>query len=207
MTAGSSMRQPRACGDWPADRRGSHAHLLDSTTLDGSDLRIAAPGSEAAALDRENGTSSRDGCGRSAGRPVADVMVTRPKTLPIDASVGDVRAVLEDDHVVMALLTEDGVLRGTLVRTDLPDDAASSAPALPWSSTAGRMAAPTDSAASVHQRLLESSQRRLAVVDTEGRLLGLVCLNGRRTGFCSDAGVAARASARRDTNASEASSR
>lgn len=203
MTAGSGTPQPRVCENWPGDRGASHAHPVDPTTVDGPDLCVAAPGPKAATVDREQGTSSQDGC----GRPVADVMVTRPKTLPVDASVGEVRAVFEDDHVVMALLAEDGVLRGALVRTDLPDDAASSAPALPWSSTAGRTAPPTDSAAAVYRRLLESSQRRLAVVDSEGRLLGLVCLNRQRTGFCSDAGVEARASARRGTHAAEASSR
>ena len=35
------------------------------------------------------------------------------------------------------------------------------------------------------------------LVDDEGRLLGLVCLKRRRTGYCTDAGVAERARSRR----------
>ena len=36
-------------------------------------------------------------------------------------------------------------------------------------------------------------RRRLAVVDRSGHLLGLLCLKRSGRGFCSDAGVAARA--------------
>jgi CBS-domain-containing membrane protein len=132
-----------------------------------------------------------------AGPTVADVMLSRPKALPADASVADVRAVLADDHVVMALLTEDGVLRGTLLREDLPDTAPDAAPALPLSRLVGRIVAPAAPLADVHELLLRTGRRRLAVVDEEGRLLGLLCLTRRRTGYCSDAGVAERARSRR----------
>jgi predicted transcriptional regulator len=128
---------------------------------------------------------------------VADAMISRPKALPADASVADVRAVLADDHVVMALLTEDGVLRGTLLREDLPDTAPDAAPALPLSRLVGRIVAPAAPLADVHELLLRTGRRRLAVVDEEGRLLGLLCLTRRRTGYCSDAGVAERARSRR----------
>ncbi|MGR6964102.1 CBS domain-containing protein [Geodermatophilus sp. URMC 61] len=133
------------------------------------------------------------------GPTVADVMIGRPKTLPADASVADVRAVLADDHVVMALLTEDGVLRGTLLREDVPDTAPAAAPALPLSRLAGRTVAPAALLADVHASLLRTGRRRLAVVGDEGRLLGLLCLKRRRTGYCSDAGVAERARSRRCT--------
>jgi hypothetical protein len=43
-----------------------------------------------------------------------------------------------------------------------------------------------------HQLLLSTGQRRRAVVDHSGRLLGLLCLKRRLTGFCSDNDVAAR---------------
>jgi hypothetical protein len=51
--------------------------------------------------------------------------------------------------------------------------------------------------ADVHALLLHTGRRRLAVVDGAGRLLGLLCLTRRRTGYCSDAGVAERARSRR----------
>jgi CBS domain-containing protein len=133
----------------------------------------------------------------AAGRAVTDVMIGRPKTLPAGASVDDVRALLADDHVVMALLTEDGVLRGTLLHEDLPDSAPGVAPALPLSRLTGRTVAPAVPLADVHELLLRTGGRRLAVVDEAGRLVGLVCLKRRRTGYCSDAGVAERARSRR----------
>ena len=158
--------------------------------------------SSVTSVGREDPVGS-DAPGPSAGLTVADVMITRPKSLRSDASLGEVRAVFEDDHVVMVLLTEDGVLRGALLRGDLPDDAAPSAPARPFSSTTGRTVDPAESADAVFRWLLERGRRRLAVVDAGGRLLGLVCLKRRRTGFCSDAGVAARVRARAGTTASD----
>ncbi|MGY1746573.1 CBS domain-containing protein [Blastococcus sp. SYSU D00695] len=129
------------------------------------------------------------------GPLVGEVMVRMPKVLPATASVADVRAVLADDHVVMALLTDGGRLRGTLLREDLPPDAPPSTPALGLSRLAGRTVSPAEPLAAVHRRLLAEGVRRLAVVDDDGRLLGLVCLKRRRDGFCSDAGIAARARA------------
>ena len=123
-------------------------------------------------------------------------MISRPKALPVRASVAEVRRILADDHVVMALLTEDGVLRGTLLREDLPDAAPDTAPALPWSRLTGRTVAPITPLAEVHVHLLWSGRRRLAVVNESGRLLGLVCLKRRRSGYCSDAGVEKRARTR-----------
>ena len=125
----------------------------------------------------------------------ADVMIASPKVLPADASVGDVRSLFDDDHVVMVLLAEDGVLLGTLLRSDLPDTVPASAPARPLSTTTGRTVSPAAPVAAVYRRLLEQGARRLVVVDGANRLLGLVCLKRSRTGFCTDAGVAARSRA------------
>ena len=44
-------------------------------------------------------------------------------------------------------------------------------------------------------QLIAAGARRLAVVDGHGLLRGLVCLKRRRTGFCSDLDVRARAMA------------
>jgi CBS domain-containing protein len=130
------------------------------------------------------------------GRTVAEVMVTRPKTMTSDASVAAVREVLEDDHVHMVLLTERDVLRGTVVRTDLVG-ACDADPVLPSARLAGRTVPPHASAEAARQLLLARGERRLAVVDGEGALLGLLCLKRRRTGFCSDADVLARTLERR----------
>ena len=127
----------------------------------------------------------------------ADVMLRRPGVAPVTASVGEVRAAFADDHVHMVLLVEAGRLRGTLVRADLERAASPAGPALDVASLEGRTVPPHADAEVVRQRLVRSGTRRLAVVDDDGTLLGLLCLKRRQTGFCSDADVAARAADRR----------
>ena len=116
-------------------------------------------------------------------------MVRRPKTLPSTASVGDVRAELADDHVHMVLLVEDGRLRGTLVRDDLPASAGAGEPALAWSQLTGRMVPPDADAEVVRIQLVACGARRRAVVGKDGWLLGLLCLKRHENGFCSDTDV------------------
>jgi len=61
---------------------------------------------------------------------VTDVMLSRPKTLAADATVGDVRAFFANPHVMTALLVDDGRFRGAIDRGTLPGDAADDAAAL-----------------------------------------------------------------------------
>ncbi|MBB3045470.1 CBS domain-containing protein [Nocardioides sp. LMS-CY] len=126
-------------------------------------------------------------------RTVAEVVVRLPKTLGRAATVAQARSAFERDHVHMLLLTDDGQLLGTLVRADLPDDAPGADPALGYAVLEGRTIPPSVGVEQARQLLLSRGERRLAVVDGEGRLVGLLCLKRRRTGFCSDADVAARA--------------
>ena len=95
----------------------------------------------------------------------------------------------------MLLLTDNGRLLGTLVPSDLPASG-SDAPALGYATLDGRTVPPHLSAEDARQLLLSAGQRRRAVIDASGRLLGLLCLKRRLTGFCSDDDVAARASER-----------
>ena len=122
---------------------------------------------------------------------VREVMLRHPKTLPADASIGQARAALHHDHVHLVLLTEGGRLAGTLTRTDLPP-AGTPGPALAWSTLVDRTVSPDAPAGVVHGLLIGRGIRRVAVVAADGSLLGLMCLTRRRTGFCSDADVAAR---------------
>ena len=123
-----------------------------------------------------------------------DVVVRLPKTLPVDTSVAQVRACFADDHVHLLLLTESGRLLGTLAREDLAGVA--DGPALVHSRMAGRTIPAELPAEDARQLMLLRGQRRLAVVDDEGVLVGLLCLKRHRSGFCSDADVAARAAER-----------
>lgn len=123
---------------------------------------------------------------------VADVALRLPKTLPPGTTVAEAREAFADDHVHMLLLTAGGRLLGTLVRADLDraDDGADLA--LAYAVLAGRTLAPTYDAEDARRLLVARGERRRAVVDADGRLLGLLCLKSRLTGYCSDADVAAR---------------
>ncbi|GLY17070.1 CBS domain-containing protein [Kineosporia rhizophila] len=140
-------------------------------------------------------TGSTRAPGELVGLLVADVLLQRPKTLPAGATVAQARAAFDDDHVHMLLLVEaDERLAGTLVRDDLADAAAGAA--LAHASLQERTLSASLSAEEARQVLVAAGQRRRAVVDTDGRLVGLLCLKRRLTGFCSDRDVASRAAER-----------
>lgn len=92
----------------------------------------------------------------------------------------------------MLLLTEGGRLLGTLVAGDLPSSGADDDRASTYATLEDRSVPPHFPAEEARQLLLSTGQRRIAVVDHSGRLLGLLCLKQRLTGLCSDNDVAAR---------------
>ena len=95
----------------------------------------------------------------------------------------------------MLLLTERGILLGTLLRCDLPAKAAGSECARTYAVLEGRTVTGEVSAEVARQLLLTWGHRRLAVVGQDGTLRGLLCLKRRLEGFCSDADVLARKAA------------
>jgi CBS domain-containing protein len=119
-------------------------------------------------------------------------MVRRPTVLSAAAALAEVRGLLADGHVHMVLLTDGPRLRGTLVRSDLPATVDGCRPALPFARTDGRTVTADAAADEVLARMVRTGERRLAVVDGDGTLLGLLCRTRRGDGFCSDADVAAR---------------
>ncbi|MGJ9423674.1 CBS domain-containing protein [Aeromicrobium sp. CF3.5] len=127
----------------------------------------------------------------SSHSTAGDVMMRRPRTLSANASIGEARTVLRDDHLHMVLLTDGTKLVGTVTRSDLPEPAAVGL-ALRWATLEGRTVGPGTSVASIEQMLVDQGRRRLAVVDADGALLGLMCLKRRGRGFCSDDDVESR---------------
>ena len=107
----------------------------------------------------------------------------------LDLSFAETRELFRDDHLHMALLVEDGRLVAALERSDLdwpqPDDAPARSIGVPDERTVAPDA-PLDAAAESMRR---DGRRRLAVVDEEGALLGLLCLKADGSGFCSDRGA------------------
>lgn len=150
-------------------------------TSGGSELITTDPGP-----DRCTATPPLD------GQSVLDVVVRLPKTMSPRATISEARAAFADDHVHMLLLTEGGRLLGTLVAGDLPSSGADDDPASDYATLEGRTVPPHLPAEETRQLLLSTGQRRRAVVDHSARLLGLLCLKRRLTGFCSDDDVAAR---------------
>lgn len=125
-------------------------------------------------------------------------MLRSPIVLSASEPLDEVRRVFDSSHVHMVLLTASGrvgeALLGTLVRDDVPP--AGPGTALTHARLDGRTV-PVDLAAEDARRAMRAAgERRLAVVDPEGRLRGLLCLKRSGDGFCTDAEVASRRAAR-----------
>jgi CBS domain-containing protein len=116
---------------------------------------------------------------------VSDAMLPAPTTHPASALVGDVRALLVDDHVHMALLVERARLVATVEREDLPPPDLDRALARSIGVLTGRTVAPEAPLHAVADSMRRRARRRLAVVDDRGELVGLLCLKANGRGFCS----------------------
>ena len=124
----------------------------------------------------------------ASGRLVRDVMVKRPKTLPADATVGDLRRQFENPRVQTALLADDGHFAGAIAPTELPDTAEPSEPARAYARVDVPTLAPDATMAEALALLDARGDFRLVVLDGEGdgaTLAGLLCLDRRGTTFCT----------------------
>jgi CBS domain-containing protein len=114
-------------------------------------------------------------------------MITRPKTLSDGATVSDARRVFENPRVqVCPLVEDDGRLVGELTRDLIPDSADDAAPARGYSGDRPPTISPHASIGQAMERLEQLGSERLAVIDEDGRLAGLLCLNRRHGRFCVD---------------------
>lgn len=130
---------------------------------------------------------------RTHDEPTAlDIAIRAPSVLPPDCSVAEVRAFFGSDHVHLALLVDDsGRLVSTLTRDDV-DGVDGSLPAAGFGRTAERVLSVELSETEVREQLARLGVRRAAVVDGEGRLVGLVCAKRSGRGYCTDRGIADR---------------
>jgi predicted transcriptional regulator len=124
----------------------------------------------------------------AAGRLVRDVMVHRPKTLPVDATVADLRRQFENPRVQTALLADDGRFAGAIAPTELPETAGDAEPARAYA-RADVPTLPPDATMAEALALLDArGDFRLVVLDGEAEgatLAGLLCLDRRGTKFCT----------------------
>lgn len=134
----------------------------------------------------EDCANTKTAYGDAAESAVEDVMIKRPKTLPVEASVGDVRRLFENASVQTGLLVDDGRFRAAIERPNVPESAPDHAPAIDFAVTATATVHPSTPMRTAMDLLDAESTRRLVVVDEDGETLrGLIALNSSRSGFCS----------------------
>jgi CBS domain-containing protein len=133
------------------------------------------------------------------GQTVADAMLHKPKTVTPGFDVAHLHAFFEDEHVHAALVLDAaGQLLSVVTRGDLEGHEAD-VPVAALGCLEGRVVSPDADLARTWQAMVGGHLRRLAVTDPDdGTLLGLLCLNRSRLGFCSDSNVAERASSTPD---------
>jgi CBS domain-containing protein len=133
----------------------------------------------------EDCTNERVTRDAAAGLRVRDAMVASPKTMPADGSVGDLRAAFANPHVMTALLVDGPEFAGVVHRDALQDDASDEQPARPLARRDVPTTRPDAPLAEALTELDERAERRLVVLDGDGRTLrGLLCLSRDRGGFC-----------------------
>jgi CBS domain len=119
-------------------------------------------------------------------------MIMTPKISGPEATVSDMQAQFENDHVHAVLIVHSGVLLAVVERSDLDRSTSDEASALSVGRLSGRVVTGDHSLQAAHRWMTGSCTRRLAVVDEDGRLVGLLCLKRDGRGFCSSANLQSR---------------
>jgi CBS domain-containing protein len=116
---------------------------------------------------------------------VGDVMISRPKTLPPSALVGDVRQVFDRKNVRTVLLVEGEAFRGAIERDRVPSSAGDDEPALRFADRQPLSTTPETPMRDALSLLDGREEPRLVVLDDDGvTLRGLLCADSAGTGFC-----------------------
>lgn len=115
----------------------------------------------------------------AAGPTVRDVMLAEARTIPPDTPVEDVRETFANPRVKLLLVAEGERFLGTLT----PDAVPAAGTIADGVDTETATLSPDDGIARALELLEHTS--RVPVVDADGRLHGLVCLNRGRSAFCA----------------------
>lgn len=114
-----------------------------------------------------------------------EVIVARPKTLPVEGTVAALRRLFANPHVVTALLVDGALFAGAVELEDLPIDAPDELPARELAGPDVDSIHPDAPVTAALARLDDAGECRLVVLDPGGRTLhGLLCLTRERSGFC-----------------------
>jgi predicted transcriptional regulator len=123
---------------------------------------------------------------------VRDVMVARPKTLPAQSTVAELRAHFENPRVRTALLADDGRFAGAIAPDELPASADDAEPASAHARTDLPSVGPDATMADAMALMDSRGDHRLIVLGADGETIaGLLCLDSGGTGYCSDGGAPA----------------
>jgi CBS domain-containing protein len=116
---------------------------------------------------------------------VGEVMIARPKTLPGDALVADVRRAFENPSVRTVLLADEGIFRGAIERDRVPADAPDGGAAAGYAETDPVTVTQGMSVPEAIELLDSREEPRLIVLDEDGTTLrGLLCFHRGTSGFC-----------------------
>ncbi len=113
----------------------------------------------------------------------ADLMLRDPKTLTSEASVGEARELLANPKVQMVLLADGRAFKGAV--THIPADVSPRDRAVDYVDPDAEVISPQASDDEAFERAAANPNRRVIVLDETDNLLGLLCLNQSRTGFCT----------------------
>jgi CBS domain-containing protein len=121
----------------------------------------------------------------ASGLTAADVVHRKFTALPATATVGDVRAwFAASAHRRVAVLADaDGRYAGSLTPGHVAGDLDAARPAAEIADH-GPTVAPDATATDAEHLALSTEARRAAVVDGDGRLLGIVSVTDDLTAFC-----------------------
>jgi predicted transcriptional regulator len=118
---------------------------------------------------------------------VADVMVRRPKTLPADASVAELREHFTNPRVRTALLADEGRFEGAVAPEELPETADASEPARAYARRDVPAVGPDATMAEALAQMDSREDHRLIVLGDDGvTIIGLLCLDRSGGSFCID---------------------
>lgn len=129
-----------------------------------------------------NFTGTRE---QAAGKRIGDVMLRRPKSLPVAATVGDVRRKLENPSLQNVVLLDGTAFAGLVDRGEVPADAPDSAAAREFAASDVVATTPDVPVPDVLAVMEADQLSRLVVLDADGHTFaGLVCLDHTGEGFC-----------------------
>jgi CBS domain-containing protein len=105
--------------------------------------------------------------------------------MPASGTVADLRAMFANPHVLSALLVDGSEFVGLVDRDSLRDEAPDEQPARSLVRPDPVTIDPDAPLAEALAVLDEDAERRLVVLDRDGRTLrGLLCVTSDRSGFC-----------------------